>query len=344
MSTRSQKIRLGVFMLFSFLLFAGSVGTLAGLKLWNPRDRYFVRYRESISGLEIGSTVKSKGVRVGQVEKIDVSVESVLMTLTLEPGTPVTVETEAVMTSIGITGLKFIELTGGTAKSKRISPNTEKSYIKPGTGILETLTGKASDIALKMELVLNNVLHFTDDANRLRVQKLLDDIDKLAVSADSILQENKPRVKKIVASLDHSTAAVEKGANALHDVIKDNQQNLREAIAAATNAARSIDRAAAGLKPQATLGAITDAAKSVKKRIEDPNIDKTFASLNQAAARIAKLSEELSKVMHQRDRQLGTIMVNLDRASNSFKEFARSIKERPSLLLRGETYKEKDVP
>ena len=58
MSTHAQKIRLGVFMLLATLLFLGSVGTLAGVKLFNPRDRYFVRFTESVSGLEVGSTVK----------------------------------------------------------------------------------------------------------------------------------------------------------------------------------------------------------------------------------------------------------------------------------------------
>ena len=109
MSTRLQKIRLGIFMLLSFMLLFGSIAVLAGMKLWNPKDRYFIRFRESISGLEVGSTVKMKGVRVGQVESISIGrdVESVIVTLSLAPKTPITVDTRGIMTSIGITGLNI---------------------------------------------------------------------------------------------------------------------------------------------------------------------------------------------------------------------------------------------
>ena len=32
---------------FAVVAFLGAVATLAGLKLWNPKDRYFVRYQQS---------------------------------------------------------------------------------------------------------------------------------------------------------------------------------------------------------------------------------------------------------------------------------------------------------
>ncbi|MCK5799504.1 MAG: MCE family protein, partial [Deltaproteobacteria bacterium] len=97
MATRAQKIRLGIFMLLSFLLLFGSVGVLAGMRLWNPRDAYFIRYQESVSGLEIGASVKMKGVRVGRVEKVTVAkgAESVVVDLALTPKTPVTQDTTA---------------------------------------------------------------------------------------------------------------------------------------------------------------------------------------------------------------------------------------------------------
>ena len=102
MSTRAQKIRLGVFLILALLLFVGAVGTLAGIKLLNPRDRYYVYFGTSVSGLEVGSTVKMKGVRVGQVEEIHIAkdVERVKVTLAMNPGTPITVDTRAIMTAI----------------------------------------------------------------------------------------------------------------------------------------------------------------------------------------------------------------------------------------------------
>jgi phospholipid/cholesterol/gamma-HCH transport system substrate-binding protein len=346
MTTRAQKVRLGVFMLLAVLLFLGAIVTLAGLKLWNPKDRYYVRFAESISGLEIGSTVKMKGVRVGQVEKISIGqdVESVVVTLSLNPNTPIPEDSKAVMTSIGITGLQFIELTGGSNRARRIQPNTSDSFITPGKGTLESLTGKASDIAVKMEEVLNNLRWLTAEENRLRVRKLLDDADKLVVTWEGLGHENRPRLKRILGNIDRTTAMLEKASGSVTRLVDDNTTPLKEAIAAAAVAAKSLQHVAQSINPQATLNAITGAAQSLKKRVDDPAISHALASLNAAAGKTANLIAELGKVVRVRDRQLGTIMESLDRASSHLKEFARAIKERPSLLLRGETIKERRVP
>jgi phospholipid/cholesterol/gamma-HCH transport system substrate-binding protein len=347
MTTRAQKVRLGVFMVLALLLFLGAVATLAGMKLWNPRDRYHVRFSESISGLEVGSTVKMKGVRVGQVEKIEINkenVESVVVTLTLNPKTPVPEDTRAVMTSIGITGLQFIELTGGTNRAKRITPNTPESFITPAKGTLESLTGKASDIAVKMEEVLNNLRWLTAEDNRTRVRKILDDADKLLVTWEGLGSENRPRLKRILSNVDRTTALLEKASHNVSKLVEDNSGQLKEAITAASAAAKSLQHVAQGINPQATLNAITGAATSMRKRIEDPAITHALASVNAAVSRLGTFAVDLGKVVRTRDRQLGMVMENLDRASSYLKEFARSIKERPSLLLRGETIKERKVP
>jgi len=346
MSTRAQKIRLGVFMILALLIFLGSVGTLAGIKMFNPRDRYKIRFKESVSGLEVGSTVKMKGVRVGQVEKIRIAedVESVEVTLALEPGTPITRDTRAIMSAIGITGLQFVELTGGSARSPRIPPNTDRSYIKPGASTLQTLTGKAESIAIKMEAVLNNLLRITGEGNQVRVRNLLEHADRLAVTSEAVVSENRQQIRHIIAGLDHTARALEKGANRLRRLVDDNSDLLSQALAAASGAATSLDRAIRNVNPQGTLKAITGAARSLRRRVDDPRIGKLVASLDGAAGRLSALTGELARVVRDRNRQLGAIMKNLDRASGYLKDFSRAIKERPSLLLRGETVKEKDLP
>ena len=346
MTTRMQKLRLGVFMILAMLILVGSVVTLAGLKLWNPRDRYFVRFQESISGLEVGSTVKMKGVRVGQVEQIIIGrdVQSVIVTLSLTPRTPITEDTRAVMTAIGITGLKFVELTGGSSRSPRIEPNTQQSIIRAGSSTLQTLTGKATDIALKMEGLLNNLLNITSEGNQVRISRLLEDTDRTMVTWNEIAQENKGRFKRILVNVDRTTSLLERASGTVAKLAQDNSAHVREALSSAATAARSLSKAVQDLRPQQTLGAITAAANSVTKRVNDPAITQALKSIGTSANRMKALVDQLGKVVDHRDRQIGTIMRNLDRASEHLKEFARSIKDRPSLLLRGETRKERPVP
>ena len=346
MSTRAQKIRLGVFMILAILLFLGFVGTLAGIKFFNPRDLYYVRYTESVSGLEVGSTVKMKGVRVGQVEKINIGddVESVEVTLALKPKTPIKQNTKAIMTAIGITGLQFIELTGGTQASKKIAPNTPKSYIKAGSSMMSTLTGKAEVLAIKMEAAVNRVLKITDEENRNRLRSLLKNTDTMVLTGTALIQENREQVKRVFSNLDRTTRSLNRSARTINKLVKNNSGRVETALTAAASAARTMDRSLQGLRPKATLKAINGAANSFKRRVDDPKITRLVVTLNRTATEMTQLTAQMAKVIRHRDRQIGGIMFNLDRAADYLKKFSRSIKERPSLLLGGRTVKEKRIP
>jgi phospholipid/cholesterol/gamma-HCH transport system substrate-binding protein len=321
----------------------GSILLLAGLKIWNPKDHYSVRFRDSISGLEVGSTVKMKGVRVGQVENITIGgdVESVLVTLALNPGTPVPEDTQAVITSIGITGFQFIELTGGTSQAKRIPPNTPQSFIPTGKSVLANLTGKAENIAMKVEAVLNNLIPFTEEDNRVRFKRLLDNVDKLVVSWQVLSDGNGGRIQRMFENLDRGSQLLEKTALTVSKLAEKESANLENILTDAASATRNLQRILQGLNPQATLTSINNAAQSVRKRVEDPALTQATASLNTAATKLSNLTVELGKIIRLRDRQIGGIIDNLDRTSSFLKEFSRTIKERPSVLLRGESRKER---
>lgn len=345
MATRAQKIRLGLFMLLSFILFFGSIGILAGMRLWNPRDVYRVNYTESISGLEVGAAVKMKGVRVGRVETIAVSedAESVVVTLALKPNTPVTIDTKAVVTAIGITGLKFIELTGGRAKSERIKPNLSTSTIKSGESMLQSLTGKASDIATKMEAVLNHSLAFLNESNRVRLEKLLDNTNRLVVAYADIGEKNKAKIGRILASVDRTSRTVDKTAQEGHRLVKEIAPTIKRTFVAAQNAANTVSHTMESLRPQSTLNAITKTATAIRKRIDDPRITNALKALSDAGEMVSVFSKEAITLVGRSNRRVSKILANLAETSRNFKELSRSLRERPSLLLGGKTLKERKI-
>lgn len=347
MTTRAQKLRLGVFMLLALLILLGSIGTLAGLKMWNPRDRYTTRFDESISGLEIGSTVRMKGVRVGTVETIRIAEDAttVVVTLALDPGTPVKADTRAVVAAMGLTGLQFIELTGGSKAAPRLKPNTPKSTIVSELSTLQTLTGKAEDIAKKTEMVINNLIPLTAEENRTQVRLILQNTNKLLSAWSEIAGGDAPkRVQSILANLDRATAAMDKAARSLGKVATDNASRIASTLASAESASRAISRAVQGLRPQETLNEIEKGAKALRTRINDPAITQAMTSLSTASKELTTLSSTLNSTVRRRDRQLGAILDHLEDTIRNLKQFARSIRERPSLLLRGQTTKEREVP
>jgi ABC-type transporter Mla subunit MlaD len=56
--TKSEKVRLGAFLLSAAVLLFGSILILAGLKLWEDRDTYHISFHESVTGLEPSASVR----------------------------------------------------------------------------------------------------------------------------------------------------------------------------------------------------------------------------------------------------------------------------------------------
>ncbi|MCC7430870.1 MCE family protein, partial [bacterium] len=88
MITKSQKIRLGIFLSVSTFIFVSIIVILTGSKILEKRDTYFVRYSNvSIQGLEIGSQVKYNGIPIGRVENIALDpkdVESIIIEVSIK--------------------------------------------------------------------------------------------------------------------------------------------------------------------------------------------------------------------------------------------------------------------
>ncbi|MGO8754305.1 MAG: MlaD family protein, partial [Gallionellaceae bacterium] len=111
----------GAFVLvLSAVLIGGVLWFGSGESYRKIYDVYQTYMKESVSGLNLNAPVRYRGVEVGRVQKIALApenVEQVQLTLNIERGTPVKVDTVAVLQTQGLTGLAFVELTGGNRNS-----------------------------------------------------------------------------------------------------------------------------------------------------------------------------------------------------------------------------------
>ncbi|MBC8181265.1 MCE family protein [candidate division KSB1 bacterium] len=319
MISRSQKVRLGIFLSVAIFLLLLSIALITGSQLLKQKATYYIRYQDiSLTGLELGSAVKYRGIRIGRIEDIYIDEEditSIIVEITVDPKVPIKEDTEAIVTLIGITGLKMIELQGGTNESAKLQP---ENYIKAGFSIVESITGKAEVIAQKLEMILNNLATFTEPGRRDQFFRLVDNTSETLGSFRTLLDTNQTHLNNIISNLENFTSQLDtfmvNSNHTLTDIMRVTQSNKLE------NTVGNLEKISADLA-EANLG---DVINKMALAIDQTN--RTFTHLDLT-------------IMKSRHDILSSTEL-LKESLEYFNEFTRLISENPSLLLRSSPQQE----
>lgn len=305
--TRAQKARLGIFVGAGLFALVGGLIVLAGMKLGETRDAYTVRYADggvSLSGLEVGSPVKYSGIRVGRVDVIRIDpkdVGVVIVELSLDGGTPVAEDTLANLGSMGITGLKYIELSRGSAAAKLRKPGSD---IPAGKSAMDDLSNQAGEIATKVNEALTRVNAFVAPEMKDRIASVLDRTDRLLATSEAAIAENREGFKTFTTNAAQASVRFDALAQHLETLAAEGGRTLEEA----TRAAKNLRTSTAQLD-----GFLTDVRKT------------TVA--------LTKVLEKGDLLLTQgRDSLVQGLVYFRDTAAN-MKDFSRRVKDDPSLLL-----------
>jgi len=339
--TRAQKVRLGIFVAVGLAALVGGTALLAGMKLGQKRDHYTVRFADSdvsLSGLEVGSPVKYSGIRVGRVETILVDPEDVsviVATLNLAGGTPVAEDTKANLGSVGITGLKYVELTRGSAQARIRQPGEE---IPAGKSLLDDLTGQADEIAREVRGAIANVTAFTDADMKHRVARVLERTEKVLESVDGAVTDNRGHLAALLQRLASTAREVEALSRQLNgtitrvnglldDVRPRAVQVLDESLALVVDLRQS--RADLSVSAGTTLAEAEGMLREARGALGADGIGKTLAELSVLLKRAQVL------LVHNRE-GIGEAVVYLRDTAENLSEFSEKVRDDPSLLLLGD--------
>ncbi|MCU0642744.1 MAG: MlaD family protein [bacterium] len=314
MVSRSQKIRLGVFLTIALVILIVAIGVITGSRLLKKKDTYYIRFKEvSLAGLEIGSPVKYRGLRIGRIEDMyidEMDITSIIVAITVDPKIPIKEDNEAVLDYLSLAaGLKMIEIQGGTNESKRLPPN---SFIKAGQSLVDTITGKAEVISEKLEHILNNFAEMTRTDRQEKLFKLIDNTAKTFEIVQALLDTNETSINRVIKNAEKFSSHLDTfmvTANlAMNDIRQITQS--QELVTTVDN----LEKISTELK-QANL---SDLIAKLVATVEQTN--RTFTHLDLT-------------ILKSRHDILSSAEI-LRESLEYFNEFTRLISENPSLLLR----------
>ena len=176
-------------------------------------------FSEPVTGLTEGGSVQYNDIGVGTVDRLSLDPDdarNVIALLKLKADTPVKVDTRAKLSQQGITGVPFIQLTGGSPQAALLEPNDNDDIpiIRTEPSALQNIADTANRLVARMDELLSeqNIERISTTLENLQqatgsIAGQKDDIAKLIVNA----REATDTLKVTLANANGAIEGIDQG-------------------------------------------------------------------------------------------------------------------------------------
>jgi phospholipid/cholesterol/gamma-HCH transport system substrate-binding protein len=209
---------------------------------------YYTYFSESVDGLNKDSVVKLNGVDVGRLKSLNIDSKNpskIVATLFIDKNVKITKDMYAVLKSQGLTGLRYINIIGGTS-SEFIKPNTKNSIIKSKESFMNkllddtpALVDKITTFSKRLNLLLNdeNLNNFNEILKNSR--KITDKTLKLEDKINSIVNDfNNTKINNFIKEINttiYEYKQVAKSGNKTLKILNKKLPSLLSSIEKSSN-------------------------------------------------------------------------------------------------------------
>jgi phospholipid/cholesterol/gamma-HCH transport system substrate-binding protein len=267
-------------------LVAGVLWLSAGMGGQQAMNTYQAVIKESVAGLNVDAPVKYLGVDVGKVSRIEIdprNSQQVRLHFLIDRGTPIKQDSLAVLKTQGLTGIAYIELSGGSAGSKPLLAGAD--------GVAPTIPFKLS-LGARLENVLTNVLANVDRTSN-NLNAVFDAENSAALKA--LLADTAAVARALAAQKVAMSAGVADAARTAQLAARAGEQlgPTLDRIAASALAVERMSEVAGSASTRA--GVAADAAASSAQQLGAetlPDLARLLSELTQLSASLRRLSEQ----------------------------------------------------
>jgi phospholipid/cholesterol/gamma-HCH transport system substrate-binding protein len=308
MMTHEQKTRLAVFLSLATVIFIAVVGFFIAPKLRDTGEVYVVNFRNtSVQGLIIGSLVKYRGVEVGRVVRIRVNptdLDSILVDVKIRTDVVVKTDMTASMVFVGLTGQKYIEISGGTLAAPNLAARGE---ISTSRGLGE----KADDIVNNIETTAKRITELLSPENMAKIDAFLTNVEKGSAAVSGVLDSRRSSLENTLVSVEKATADFAQATKSLVPMTEDLDRLIKTVEA----------------NSQRTLGNISErfSAEEMGMVIKDVRDFLATASIS---------LKRLESILLEQQVELQRTFSNLSVTVDNLARFSREIADEPSVILR----------
>ncbi|MBL0707672.1 MAG: MCE family protein [Sulfurimonas sp.] len=168
--------------------------------------KYNIHFSESVLGLNIDAVVKYRGINVGKVTRLRINPknsEEVEVLITILKTTPIKETTIAKLTSQGITGLSYINLSLGEngSPSLKVKKGQEYPVIKTEASFFERFEKSLGTVSTKLSKTLSRTSEILNEENQKQMELILNSTSSFMIKMDKLLSDK--AMKDMHASIEH---------------------------------------------------------------------------------------------------------------------------------------------
>jgi len=252
---------------------------------------YDVVFSGPVRGLSESGEVRFNGIKVGEITRLGLDPSNpnrVIARIRVDAETPIKEDSVAQVEPQGLTGVSYIQITGGTPDAPRLrrAPGQRTPpVIFAKEGPIEGFVANAEDVMREAGQALRQVQVLLRDENIDEFSEFLANLNEISETVN----ENKEmfeRISSAVVELEAAAANVARLAETSESVVGE---DTRRAIAAIEDAAREIQSAAD------EIGQLADNADQNFEELTDSS----SAQLNRLMADLQLLTESVDRILGQ---------------------------------------------
>lgn len=314
MSAPTNHWKLGLFVVVGMLMALGAAIFLGTLSLNDEKVTFVSYFDESVTGLEVGSPARFRGVTVGNVAGINVAPDrrhvevvydmdiSVLGRLGLAQGQganrtlPIPPGLRAQLASMGVTGVKYVLIDFFEPESNPVPQlpfRTPKNTIPAASSMLKNIEDSVMRALAQFPQIAKDMSNVMS-----RIDRILIDVDEKKLPTK--IQDTLVEVDKTLVLFQDKLGQVE---------VQEISQDTRAAIA--------------------NLNATLSGVQSVMRRIESER--GVLASMERASNSVGDVASEA----HDLGPELSATMRDVREAADAIRQLANTLELDSDMLLKG---------
>ena len=288
METRASHLLIGSFVLAMVAAAFGFIMWLAKVEIDREFDHYNIVFEGSVSGLSPAGQVRYNGVPVGVVQTIAIDPDNpgqVIVGVEVASSTPVKEDSVAVLEMQGITGVSYVQLSGGSPESPVLTRKSGQTR-----AVIQSKPSQIDQLFSGAPELINRFIKLVGEAT-----KVFDD-------------DNRKAIGDILASVQEISGTVSGRSDELDGILRDfakTSGQLQQAVASSNKLLQSLDEDASRLTESAdvSLAMLRGTLSSLDNTMER-SVQPMLGQTRETAASIEKLTDQFSLLLADNDEAL----------------------------------------